>query len=159
MYVTKSADFIRPLNIRGSVTQVVRHDVFFHPPFSLPHCFYIGRTTLSWTLPHGMADSQPPQVLTSPESCQLPRRPEKTLASFPHNSASSADVEIFGNWASLPGISAIHFFADMDVDCDGVVSGSTPRFPIVSRDVFFPGWVLGMLECADLKLHTQQLKY
>ncbi|KAJ7314335.1 fungal chitosanase of glycosyl hydrolase group 75-domain-containing protein [Mycena albidolilacea] len=49
---------------------------------------------------------------------------EDSLASFPHNSASSADVEIFGDWASLPGVSAIHFFADMDVDCDGVAGCS-----------------------------------
>lgn len=50
-----------------------------------------------------------------------------SLASFPHNSDAPEDVEIFGDWANLPGVSAFHFFADMDVDCDGSVSCSNPR--------------------------------
>ncbi|KAJ7314336.1 fungal chitosanase of glycosyl hydrolase group 75-domain-containing protein [Mycena albidolilacea] len=47
-----------------------------------------------------------------------------SLASFPHNSDAPEDVEIFGDWANLPGVSAFHFFADMDVDCDGSVGCS-----------------------------------
>jgi hypothetical protein len=43
------------------------------------------------------------------------------LAVFPPNAASSASVQIFGDWLNLGGVSAFYFFADMDVDCDGVV--------------------------------------
>ncbi|KAJ6592441.1 fungal chitosanase of glycosyl hydrolase group 75-domain-containing protein [Mycena capillaripes] len=43
----------------------------------------------------------------------------QSLATFPHNAAASPDVEIFGDWVDLSGVSAFHFFADMDVDCDG----------------------------------------
>jgi chitosanase len=43
------------------------------------------------------------------------------LEAFPPNAASPASVQIFGDFLELKGVSAFHFFADMDVDCDGVV--------------------------------------
>ncbi|KAJ6577193.1 fungal chitosanase of glycosyl hydrolase group 75-domain-containing protein [Mycena capillaripes] len=46
------------------------------------------------------------------------------IATFPHNAASSPDVNVFGDWLNLDGVSAFHFFADMDVDCDGVAGCS-----------------------------------
>ncbi|KAJ7474729.1 fungal chitosanase of glycosyl hydrolase group 75-domain-containing protein, partial [Mycena latifolia] len=29
-------------------------------------------------------------------------------------------VDIYGDWSNLPHVSAFHFMADMDIDCDGV---------------------------------------
>ncbi|KAJ7153346.1 fungal chitosanase of glycosyl hydrolase group 75-domain-containing protein [Mycena filopes] len=46
------------------------------------------------------------------------------LATFPSNAASAPNVQIFGDWLSLKGVSAFHFTADMDVDCDGVAGCS-----------------------------------
>jgi hypothetical protein len=43
------------------------------------------------------------------------------MASFPHNAASAVDVTIYGDWFNFGVVSAFYFFADMDVDCDGVV--------------------------------------
>ena len=40
------------------------------------------------------------------------------LATFP--SAVGGQVNIFADWEQLPGVSAIHYTADMQVDCDGV---------------------------------------
>lgn len=53
------------------------------------------------------------------------------LAAFPHNRDVFTDVQIYGDWLNLDGVSAFYFFADMDVDCDGVVSRSSaaPRKP------------------------------
>ncbi|KAJ7659546.1 fungal chitosanase of glycosyl hydrolase group 75-domain-containing protein [Mycena polygramma] len=48
----------------------------------------------------------------------------QALATFPHNAAAKPDVPIFGDWVNLEGVSAFHFFADMDVDCDGVAGCS-----------------------------------
>ncbi|KAJ7806620.1 fungal chitosanase of glycosyl hydrolase group 75-domain-containing protein [Mycena leptocephala] len=42
------------------------------------------------------------------------------MASFPHNVASAVDVTIYGDWFNFGVVSAFYFFADMDVDCDGV---------------------------------------
>lgn len=41
------------------------------------------------------------------------------LASF-GSGQGGPKVKIYGDWETLPGVSAIHFIADMDVDCDGV---------------------------------------
>lgn len=44
------------------------------------------------------------------------------LRSFPPTAGASSSVQIAGDWLNLKGVSAFYFFADMDVDCDGVVS-------------------------------------
>lgn len=41
------------------------------------------------------------------------------LASFPTSQAQDHTSTIYGDWKNLDGVSAIHFIADMDVDCDG----------------------------------------
>ncbi|KAJ7314334.1 fungal chitosanase of glycosyl hydrolase group 75-domain-containing protein [Mycena albidolilacea] len=46
------------------------------------------------------------------------------LAAFPHNRDVFTDVQIYGDWLNLDGVSAFYFFADMDVDCDGVAGCS-----------------------------------
>ncbi|KAJ7143732.1 hypothetical protein C8R44DRAFT_601367 [Mycena epipterygia] len=42
------------------------------------------------------------------------------LASFPINDKQTYISHIYGDWLNLSGVSALHFIADMDVDCDGV---------------------------------------
>ena len=42
------------------------------------------------------------------------------LATFPSEQGVPNNVKILGDWEKLNGVSAIHFIADMDVDCDGV---------------------------------------
>jgi len=42
------------------------------------------------------------------------------LATFPATPDSGNNVKILGDWQDLDGVSAIHYIADMDVDCDGV---------------------------------------
>lgn len=45
----------------------------------------------------------------------------KKLASYPTSDDKDAVTSvIYGDWEDLDGVSAIHFIADMDVDCDGV---------------------------------------
>ena len=46
------------------------------------------------------------------------KKSKKVLATFP--SGSGSNVNIFGDWQNLKGVSAMSFIADMDVDCDGV---------------------------------------
>ncbi|KAK0471272.1 fungal chitosanase of glycosyl hydrolase group 75-domain-containing protein [Armillaria novae-zelandiae] len=41
------------------------------------------------------------------------------IVSFPATSGGE-NVQIHGDWLNLDGVSAYHFTADMDVDCDGV---------------------------------------
>ncbi|KAK0227562.1 fungal chitosanase of glycosyl hydrolase group 75-domain-containing protein [Armillaria fumosa] len=41
------------------------------------------------------------------------------IVTFPVSSGGE-NVEIHGDWLNLDGVSAYHFTADMDVDCDGV---------------------------------------
>ncbi|KAJ6555143.1 fungal chitosanase of glycosyl hydrolase group 75-domain-containing protein [Mycena vulgaris] len=41
------------------------------------------------------------------------------LASFPTNQGKEHTSHIYGDWLNLPGVSALQFIADMDVDCDG----------------------------------------
>ncbi|KAJ7080603.1 fungal chitosanase of glycosyl hydrolase group 75-domain-containing protein [Mycena belliarum] len=43
----------------------------------------------------------------------------KVLASYPINSARKIISSIYGDWQNLSGVSAFHFIADMDTDCDG----------------------------------------
>ena len=42
------------------------------------------------------------------------------LATFPSEPDAPNNVKILGDWEKLKGVSAIHFIADMDVDCHGV---------------------------------------
>ncbi|KAG7439919.1 uncharacterized protein BT62DRAFT_938503 [Guyanagaster necrorhizus] len=42
------------------------------------------------------------------------------IDSFPATEGDEDNVYIQGNWLNLDGVSAYHFVADMDVDCDGV---------------------------------------
>ncbi|KAJ7583460.1 fungal chitosanase of glycosyl hydrolase group 75-domain-containing protein [Mycena floridula] len=44
----------------------------------------------------------------------------KSLDSFPPRQGKKSDVHIYGDWQDLKDVSAFHFIADMDVDCDGV---------------------------------------
>ncbi|KAJ6555141.1 fungal chitosanase of glycosyl hydrolase group 75-domain-containing protein [Mycena vulgaris] len=44
---------------------------------------------------------------------------ERTLASYPTTSNRKIVTSIYGDWQNLPGVSAFHFIADMDTDCDG----------------------------------------
>ncbi|KAJ7307928.1 fungal chitosanase of glycosyl hydrolase group 75-domain-containing protein [Mycena albidolilacea] len=46
------------------------------------------------------------------------------LGSFPPTAGASSSVQIVGDWLNLKGVSAFYFFADMDVDCDGVAGCS-----------------------------------
>ncbi|KAJ7769201.1 fungal chitosanase of glycosyl hydrolase group 75-domain-containing protein [Mycena maculata] len=46
----------------------------------------------------------------------------KVLASYPGNSDRKTVSTIYGDWQNLPGVSAFHFIADMDTDCDGLDS-------------------------------------
>ncbi|KAJ7148778.1 fungal chitosanase of glycosyl hydrolase group 75-domain-containing protein [Mycena crocata] len=43
----------------------------------------------------------------------------KTLASYPTTADRKTVTNIYGDWQNLPGVSAFHFIADMDTDCDG----------------------------------------
>ncbi|CAK5274350.1 unnamed protein product [Mycena citricolor] len=43
----------------------------------------------------------------------------KVLASYPTQANRKTITSIYGDWISLPGVSAFHFMADMDIDCDG----------------------------------------
>src|SRR5271170_3182814 len=43
---------------------------------------------------------------------------QDVLATFP--AASGSEVNIFGDWLHLDGVSAFHYISDMQVDCDGV---------------------------------------
>jgi chitosanase len=47
----------------------------------------------------------------------------KSLANFPTNSDRKVLSSIYGDWQNLPGVSAFHFIADMDTDCDGTKVG------------------------------------
>ncbi|TFY70230.1 hypothetical protein EVG20_g2778 [Dentipellis fragilis] len=42
------------------------------------------------------------------------------VATFPAQVGDKNNVAILGDWLKLDGVSAYHFIADMDVDCDGV---------------------------------------
>jgi len=42
------------------------------------------------------------------------------LASYPTTQEGDHTSIIYGDWMKLDGVAAIHFIADMDVDCDGV---------------------------------------
>ncbi|KAJ7474693.1 fungal chitosanase of glycosyl hydrolase group 75-domain-containing protein [Mycena latifolia] len=46
----------------------------------------------------------------------------KSLASYPINSNRKTITSIYGDWQNLTGVSAFHFIADMDTDCDGTKS-------------------------------------
>ncbi|KAF7324972.1 Endo-chitosanase [Mycena kentingensis (nom. inval.)] len=43
----------------------------------------------------------------------------KVLASYPTTPERKVYSNIYGDWWNLTGVSAFHFIADMDVDCDG----------------------------------------
>ncbi|KAJ7694909.1 hypothetical protein B0H17DRAFT_1274452 [Mycena rosella] len=43
----------------------------------------------------------------------------KSIASYPTNSNRKIVTNIYGDWQNLTGVSAFHFIADMDTDCDG----------------------------------------
>ncbi|KAJ7119699.1 fungal chitosanase of glycosyl hydrolase group 75-domain-containing protein, partial [Mycena epipterygia] len=43
----------------------------------------------------------------------------KALANYPTSADARHITTIYGDWQSLPGVSAFHFIADMDTDCDG----------------------------------------
>ncbi|KAJ7827126.1 fungal chitosanase of glycosyl hydrolase group 75-domain-containing protein [Mycena olivaceomarginata] len=42
-----------------------------------------------------------------------------TLASYPTTPERKAYTNIYGDWQNFANVSAFHFIADMDVDCDG----------------------------------------
>ncbi|PBK70246.1 hypothetical protein ARMSODRAFT_974720 [Armillaria solidipes] len=42
------------------------------------------------------------------------------IVSFPASTGGEENVQIYGDWLNLDGVSAYYFTADMDVDCDGV---------------------------------------
>lgn len=44
---------------------------------------------------------------------------QQSLAQFASGIGLNDAVHIFGDWQKLDGVSAFHFIADMDVDCDG----------------------------------------
>ncbi|KAJ7649248.1 fungal chitosanase of glycosyl hydrolase group 75-domain-containing protein [Mycena rosella] len=46
----------------------------------------------------------------------------KSIASYPTNSNRKIVTNIYGDWQNLTGVSAFHFIADMDTDCDGTKS-------------------------------------
>ncbi|KAJ7202067.1 fungal chitosanase of glycosyl hydrolase group 75-domain-containing protein [Mycena pura] len=43
----------------------------------------------------------------------------KILATYPTTPERKAYSNIYGDWQNMTGVSAFHFIADMDVDCDG----------------------------------------
>ncbi|KAJ7143729.1 fungal chitosanase of glycosyl hydrolase group 75-domain-containing protein [Mycena epipterygia] len=43
----------------------------------------------------------------------------KSLASYPTSADRKNVINIYGDWQNLAGVSAFHFIADMDTDCDG----------------------------------------
>ncbi|KAA1477017.1 Chitosanase-domain-containing protein [Dentipellis sp. KUC8613] len=45
---------------------------------------------------------------------------KNVVATFPAQVGDKNNVDILGDWLKLDGVSAYHFIADMDVDCDGV---------------------------------------
>ncbi|KAK0445348.1 fungal chitosanase of glycosyl hydrolase group 75-domain-containing protein [Desarmillaria tabescens] len=49
-----------------------------------------------------------------------------TIDSFPATSGDGNNVPIQGDWLNLDGVSAYHFTADMDVDCDGFQCSGNP---------------------------------
>ncbi|KAJ7262894.1 fungal chitosanase of glycosyl hydrolase group 75-domain-containing protein [Mycena rebaudengoi] len=44
------------------------------------------------------------------------------LASYPTSFEKDHSAPIYGDWMHLKGVSAFHFLADMDIDCDGAFS-------------------------------------
>lgn len=58
------------------------------------------------------------------------------LASY--STGKKTTSHIYGDWMKLDGVSAIHFMADMDVDCDGVaVSRHCASYILKLTHVFF----------------------
>ncbi|KAJ7828752.1 hypothetical protein B0H14DRAFT_3718432 [Mycena olivaceomarginata] len=118
--------FITTWHLSISVTQVVHHEALFFLflSFSLISFTLAAPTSATNFATQDTGFSADPSIDVTGILSAAQAATADSLASFPHNSDALEDVEIFGDWANLPGVSAFHFFADMDVDCDGSVGCS-----------------------------------
>ncbi|KAJ7878937.1 fungal chitosanase of glycosyl hydrolase group 75-domain-containing protein [Mycena leptocephala] len=57
------------------------------------------------------------------------------IATYPTSSTQDHTADVYADWQSLSQVSAVHFIADMDIDCDGVdwnCTGNSDGYPLTS---------------------------
>ncbi|KAJ6617868.1 hypothetical protein B0H10DRAFT_1796540 [Mycena sp. CBHHK59/15] len=61
------------------------------------------------------------------------------ITTYPTSSTQDHTAEVYADWQSLSQVSAVHFIADMDIDCDGVdvsvilhCCGNSDGYPLTS---------------------------
>ncbi|KAJ6616176.1 fungal chitosanase of glycosyl hydrolase group 75-domain-containing protein, partial [Mycena sp. CBHHK59/15] len=57
------------------------------------------------------------------------------IATYPTSSTQDHTAYVYSDWQSFSQVSAVHFIADMDIDCDGVdwnCTGNSDGYPLTS---------------------------
>ncbi|KAJ6629352.1 fungal chitosanase of glycosyl hydrolase group 75-domain-containing protein [Mycena sp. CBHHK59/15] len=87
---------------------------------SSPHAPAPSGSATNQTIPTGVAFAADPSINVAAIYAATQAATSQDLASFPINQEQTHVSHIYGDWLNLPGVSALQFIADMDIDCDGV---------------------------------------
>ncbi|KAJ7910504.1 hypothetical protein B0H13DRAFT_2486854 [Mycena leptocephala] len=92
---------------------------FTHVALAMPTAVKSGVTESSTPLPMSASFTADPSINVAGIYAAAQASNSHILATYPTTPERKAFSNIYGDWQNLTDVSAFHFIADMDVDCDG----------------------------------------
>jgi hypothetical protein len=92
---------------------------FMHVTLAMPTAVKSSITESSPPLPMAASFTADPSINVAGIYAAAQASNSHILASYPTTPERKAFSNIYGDWQNLTDVSAFHFIADMDVDCDG----------------------------------------